>query len=241
MEKDMNKENKERNKEKKEVNKEEKKVNKQSENIDIDKLKEELKKELLKELQEEKENKEIKEEVKEETKDKVNKEEKINGEETINNGENNKTKSFEDKAKETVEKIMDTKDDTNDYETNDIENNKGMAIISYLGPLCIIPFLVTKESKYAKYHAKQGLNLFIIELAFSIVSYFLKSLVQIPKMCSFLGEFQMECGSSTPWWLSLPLSLVELILAVISLIGIVYACQGKAKELPLVGKIKVIK
>ena len=153
----------------------------------------------------------------------------------------NAVKSFEDKAKETVEKIMDTKDDTSEHDTKDIEANKGMAIISYLGPLCLVPFLVSKESKFSQYHAKQGLNLFVIEIVFAIISGFLKSIIQIPKMCSFLNEVQIECGVVTPWWLTVSLSLVELLLAIIALIGIVYACQGKAKELPLIGKFKVIK
>ena len=34
---------------------------------------------------------------------------------------------------------------------------------------------------------------------------------------------------------------IALTIAIIALIGIVYACQGKAKELPLIGKFKVIK
>lgn len=228
-----------KNKENKEVKKEEKKSNKKVYNTDIEKLKEELKKELLEEIKLEKE-KEIKEE---DNTNNDNKTEESKTDDNTNKNDTNKdnNKSFEDKAKETVEKIMDTKDDTSDHDKDDIESNKGMAIISYLGPLCIIPFLTSKNSKFAKYHAKQGLNLFIAELTFSIISYFLKSLVQIPKMCNFYRDLQMECGSVTPFWLTLPLSLGELILACISLIGIVYACQGKAKELPLIGKIKIVK
>lgn len=194
---------------------------KDDQNIDIDKLKEDLKEELKKELLEEQ--KEIKEE-------------KTKDDEVQDIG-----KMIEDKAKEAVEKIMDTKDDTDNHNKKDIETNKGISLISYLGPLCFIPFLLGKESKFVSYHAKQGLNLFIFEVIFGFISYFLKALIQVPKMCNILGDFQYECGVVSPLWLTLPITLVELFFASISLIGIIYACQGKAKEVPVIGKFKIIK
>lgn len=222
-------------------NKEVKKdISKKNNEIDIEALKKELKEELKKEL--DKEQKELnKDVIKESIHDETEKINDIPEEEKIKDKDKDTVKSFENKAKETVEKIMDTKDDTSEHDAKDIDANKGMAIISYLGPLCLVPFLVSKESKFSQYHAKQGLNLFVIEIVFVIISGFLKSIIQIPKMCSFLNEMQMECGMITPWWLTVSLSLVELLIAILALIGIVYACQGKAKELPLISKFKVIK
>lgn len=258
------KHNRQNNKEVKKQENVQKETPKKNNEVDIEALKKELKEELRKELEEEQ--KELtKDAIKESVHDEVNvvkekidtKKEEVKEvlnenieeikENLSSNAESTKAKtedtikSFEDKAKETVEKIMDTPDDTSKHDTTDIETNKGMAIISYLGPLCLIPFLVSKESKFSQYHAKQGLNLFVIEIVFAIISGFLKSIIQIPKMCNFLNELQVECGVVTPWWLNVPLNLIELLLAIIALIGIVYACQGKAKELPIIGKFKVIK
>lgn len=171
--------------------------------------------------------KELKEEIKKEMEDERKKESKSN--------------NFEDKAKETIDKIMDTEDSTKDYNKKDIESNKGLAMLSYFGPLALIPFLVSKDSKFAMYHAKQGLNLFIIELIVSAASFFLTSIIRIPKMCTIWGETTYECGMITPWWLSIPISLIESLLLVVAIIGIVYSCQGKAKELPVLGKIKIVK
>jgi len=179
---------------------------------DIEKLKEELKEELKKELLEEQNKKE--------------------------EPKNNKT--FEEKVKETADKIMDTEDKTNDYEKKDIENNKIMAILAYFGPLCFIPYLVSKESKFAQYHAKQGLNLFILEFAISLISYFLMSVFEFSKMCN-AGGVEYVCGVYTPIWISIPIDFASLIIGIVSLIGLIYACQGKAKEIPLLGKIKIIK
>jgi len=193
--------------------KEKKKTNKKE--SDIEKLKKELKEELKKEVLDE-----MKEEKKE---------------------DNKEEKNFEEKAKETIDKIMDTEDSTKDYDKKDIDDNKGMAILSYFGPLCLIPYLSSKDSKFVQFHAKQGLNLFVIELIVSAISYFIYSIVKIPKMCTLLDGSLYECGTFTPWWISLPIELVEVIIFIIAIIGIVFASQGKAKELPIIEKIKIIK
>lgn len=195
---------------------EENKIVNKKEKDDIEKLKKELKEELKKEMMEEIHKEDKKEEKKEE-------------------------KKFEEKAKETIDKIMNTEDSTKDYDKKDIESNKGLAMISYLGPLALIPFLVSKDSKFAVYHAKQGLNLFVIELIFSICSYFLTSIIQIPKMCTLWEGSTYECGMITPWWISLPISLLESLTFIVAIVGFVWAYQGKAKELPIIGKIKIIK
>ena len=46
----------------------------------------------------------------------------------------------------------------------DTENNKIAAAIGYIGVLCFLPLLLKRKSKFAQFHAKQGLLLFIIEL-----------------------------------------------------------------------------
>ena len=43
----------------------------------------------------------------------------------------------------------------------DIQENKLMALLSYLGILFLIPLLAKKDSPYCQFHAKQGLVLFI--------------------------------------------------------------------------------
>lgn len=238
-----------------------------NEEVDIEKLKETLKEEIKKELEEEKENSrkekindakekidekvlEVKkdfdvkkEEIKKDIEDKE-KEIKASTEEKkeeFKNKTDDYAKKFEEKAYDTAKKIMDTKDETDSFDKEDISLNKGMAVLSYLGPLALIPFLMEKKSKFSLYHAKQGVNLFIIEILFGLVSYFLTSIIKIPKVCTFIDNVTYDCGSFTPWFITLPISLCELVIGLISLVGIIYVCQGRAKELPLVGKIKFIK
>ena len=50
----------------------------------------------------------------------------------------------------------------------DVEENKTMAALSYAWILCLIPLLTKKDSKFAQFHAKQGLIL----LGASLLSWF---------------------------------------------------------------------
>ena len=47
---------------------------------------------------------------------------------------------------------------------SDVQQNKGMAALSYLGILCLILLLAKRDSKFAQFHAKQGLVLLIAEV-----------------------------------------------------------------------------
>ncbi|MEA3293262.1 MAG: hypothetical protein U9P88_02280, partial [Patescibacteria group bacterium] len=43
------------------------------------------------------------------------------------------------------------------------ERNNTLAIISYLGIFCLVPLLLKEKNDFVKFHAKQGLVLFIGE------------------------------------------------------------------------------
>lgn len=120
--------------------------------------------------------------------------------------------SFTDK----VAGLNNTPDTTAQYDAKDIEDNKVMALLAYIGFLFLVPLLAAKESKFAKFHTNQGIVLFIAELILSIVAI-------IP----ILGWIVSAVGG--------------IILFVLTILGIVNAIQGKAKELPIIGKFKILK
>jgi len=93
----------------------------------------------------------------------------------------------------------------------DIEENKILAVIGYLGILFLVPLLAKKESPYAQFHGRQGMVLFIVE----VVGYLI---AVIP----FVG-----------WFLSLILGIFTFVLAIM---GIINAAGGKMKELPVIGE-----
>ncbi len=98
----------------------------------------------------------------------------------------------------------------------DVEKNKAMGILAYI--IFFIPLLAAKESKFAMYHANQGLVLFLGGVALNIVGWI------IP----FLG-----------WLIILPLGWICLI--VLAIMGIINASKGEMKPLPIIGGIQIIK
>lgn len=55
------------------------------------------------------------------------------------------------------------------FDNKDVEENKGIACLSYIGILCLIPLLTKKDSKFAQANAKQGLALFIVDVIVAIL------------------------------------------------------------------------
>lgn len=55
---------------------------------------------------------------------------------------------------------------------NDVEENKTIAAIGYIWILCLVPLLLKRDSKFAQYHGKQALVLFIVEVILGFVGWF---------------------------------------------------------------------
>lgn len=113
------------------------------------------------------------------------------------------------------------------FNTEDVSENKVFGILSYIGILVLIPIFAAKNSQYARFHANQGLVLFILEVALNIIV----RIVSVTLSFTFGG--------------ALLASLLSLAVAVVSLVfmilGIVNACSGEAKQLPIIGGITILK
>lgn len=130
--------------------------------------------------------------------------------------------------------LNNTTDSTADFDKADIEQNKVMAILSYFGILVFIPMFAAKDSKFARYHANQGLALFIALFGWWIVDYILTMLLRSLLWRGLgLWEIYSLCG--------MVLNLVYIVFTVLAVIGIINALNGKAKELPVIGKYKILK
>ena len=125
--------------------------------------------------------------------------------------------------------ILDMPDTTSYYSRSDIEGNKLMAVLSYLGILVLIPILAAKDSPFAKFHATQGLNLLIVSVAWSIVSGIIGAIL------GAIGVTFLSVMWSIITW------LVSIVIFLTMVIGIINAAQGKAKELPIIGGFRILK
>ena len=110
----------------------------------------------------------------------------------------------------------------------DAEDNKIMGILAYLGILVLVPIFAAKESRFARFHANQGLVLLIAAIALSVV-------VMILGIVLALVSTTIAALTSL---LSMAVSIGCLVFAII---GIINAAKGEMKELPIIGKYTILK
>lgn len=110
---------------------------------------------------------------------------------------------------------MSEQENTNLFTKEDIEKNKVISALAYF--IFFLPLIVCSDSPYGKFHANQGLLLLITSIAGSVV------LGIIP----VIG------------WVILP--FFSLAVFIFGIIGLINALNGKSKELPIIGKYRIIK
>ena len=118
----------------------------------------------------------------------------------------------------------------------DVEQHKGMAILAYI--CFLIPLLAAPKSKFARFHANQGLLTFIIwcvAIVANIALHVFDDLV----LPHFAGVGLLHAFFSCGIFL-VDAGLLVCALAA-TLYGIIQASNGAKKELPLFGTITLIK
>ncbi len=94
-----------------------------------------------------------------------------------------------------------------------VEEGKIWAFIGYWWILFLVPLLAKKENKFALFHGKQGLILFVLEIVVWILSY-------IP----VIG-----------WFIIGPIG--SIICIILAIIGMVKSLQGQYWKMPVLGDI----
>ena len=120
-----------------------------------------------------------------------------------------------------------TADTTAQYDPADVEKNKAMGVLAYLSWLVLIPIFAAKDSRFARFHANQGLVLFIASAIFGVARWILSEI--------------LLAISWRLYFVTIIISLFGLVFLALAIIGIVNAATGKAKELPVIGQIRILK
>lgn len=115
------------------------------------------------------------------------------------------------------------------FDQNEVRQNKGMGVLAYIGILVVIPLLAgDKRSEYVKHHVNQGLVLSILSI--------LVDLLEGEWIWGMHSIIHFD-GGVFSWGLE----IVDLAIFVLFIMGIVSACRGTRKELPIIGKIRFLK
>ena len=109
----------------------------------------------------------------------------------------------------------------------DVADNKGMAILAYIGFLALIPYFAAKDSPFARYHAIQGINLLIYEAIASVAISIIATILSFTIVLIFLAVIL---------WI-----LLAGLIITLSVLGIINAFKGEIKPLPFIDNYKIVK
>lgn len=142
---------------------------------------------------------------------------------------------MKEKLKDKITGFMSSiKDYTDSFSLEEIESGKALSIVSYLIPL--VPFILSKKNNYVKFHTINGMNILFTHLIFLIIKRTLSYIFGTP--CDLVSG--LKC-------IILPISLriffafINMIFSFIILYGVLNVCNNKAKEIPIISKIKLFK
>ena len=140
-----------------------------------------------------------------------------------------------EKLKDKIKVFMSSiKDYTDSFSLEEIESGKALSIVSYLIPL--VPFILSKKNNYVKFHTLNGMNILFTYLIFLIIKRTLSYIFGTP--CDLASG--LKC-------IILPISLriffafINMLFSFIVLYGVINVCNNKAKEIPIISKIKLFK
>ncbi len=118
-------------------------------------------------------------------------------------------------------------DHTAEFDPQDIAANKIYGILACFGILFFIPLVAAPQSKYGKFFANQGLLLLLASFVCGIAVGIVNAIFAFLWFIFFVGSL-----------ISFIIGLIPFVLFIILLIN---AANGRAKELPFIGGITIIK
>ncbi len=140
----------------------------------------------------------------------------------IENETAEKAKDFAQNVSDKISDLGNTTDTTSDFLPEDIAENKLMGVLAYLGILVLVPLFAAKESKFARFHTNQGLVLEIVQFLATVLIGILGRLPVVGLIVSILA------------------SILKIGFFALSVNGIINVVNGKAKELPIIGKFRIL-
>lgn len=117
---------------------------------------------------------------------------------------------------------------TNGYfNEEEVNQNKWMGVISYLGFWVLVPILMgDKKSEYVRFHINQGLTLYVIDAIVGLIkgNWLYKVLPDAIAAVMITG-----------------LTAIEIVFFVLMILGIISAWKGVRRKLPVIGNINILK
>ena len=136
--------------------------------------------------------------------------------------------------KEYIAYFRNTDDHTNEYDPYKFSEKKSICRLTVLGPTFWLPFVAAKDSASARFYANQGLLVFIVELILLIPEVIFTTIVGI----GFSLGAQIIVGLVIDVILTLIIYSVPIFMIASAWKDM---NEGKIKDIPFIGKLRIIK
>jgi uncharacterized membrane protein len=121
--------------------------------------------------------------------------------------------------------LITAKGEALEVDPEDAEKNKIFGILAYL--VFFVPLLAAKDSPYAKYHANQGLVLFLVWISLAIVLWVIGAIFSILPAGLYILFAILNLAYIGPF--------------ILLILGVINAAAGKCVPLPFIGGVKLLK
>ena len=156
--------------------------------------------------------------------------------------EEDERKDYFKGIKSVLKIFTNTPDHTDDYDPAEAQRNKGTAIVAMFGITFWVPLAFSKESLFSRFYANQGLLFLIFQVPFTILFLIFSGIVNLActQTASYAGE---ASGLSFAGWIMdiLLFAICYAIPIFVLVLAIRNIREGKAKEIPILGFLRLIK
>lgn len=144
----------------------------------------------------------------------------------------------ENAAKQKFDRLFEVADHTAEFDTQDAADNWIISLFSYMSWLVLVPLIGrAHSSKFARFHANQGLVLAIVStgwaVAYGITTAIIGALFRLAGL-AIVGKILLFPLGVVNW-------VVGAVLFALMVNGIVNVACRTARELPIIGKINILK
>ena len=144
--------------------------------------------------------------------------------------------------KKVLNLFLKTPDHTNDYDPNEVVKAKGISIAAMFGITFWVPLVLRRNSMFGRFYANQGLLMLILCIPFSILFAIFSGIVGVA--CS--NDAAVAGASSGLTFMGWIMDLIVFAICYaipifILILSIKNIRAGKAKEIPFIGFLRIIK
>ena len=138
-----------------------------------------------------------------------------------------------------IEKFQDTKDYTHNYDANDFAAHKTQCILAALGITFWVPYAFCSNSLSSRFYANQGLLTFIVELIFGSIYALFANIISIAFVENTFEGYRLSIAGWIIGFLVTVLCFAVPVFIVYTSITNIKA--GKVKDIPFIGKIRLVR